>query len=96
MSRAHYAGTYQVDAKRCTDAAYANPATRCWRCGRTLAEHRRKWTAGHVEDGRVGGLLLAECEPCNKGRGASLGNRRRQGLTPTRDWYAGGQGGRDL
>ncbi len=50
--------------------AYADPATRCWRCGRTLAEVKaaeptRKvvWHAGHT-----GGPLepvLAECSLCN-------------------------------
>lgn len=82
---AHHRGSYQVRAKRVTDAAYADPSTVCWRCGRTLEQVRRRfrrrssvrWTAGHVVDGQVDGELRPECSPCNYGRGAALGNRHR-------------------
>lgn len=80
---AHHRGTYQARAKRVTDAAYANPSTRCWRCRRTLAQvqqrkPRARWTAGHVIAGQVGGDLEPECSPCNYGHGARLGNRMRR------------------
>lgn len=76
-SKAHYAGTFQVRARRIRQEAAANPATRCWRCGRTQLEHGRKWQAGHTNDGEIGGLLLAECEGCNTSRGAAMGNAKR-------------------
>lgn len=84
----HRQGSYTADAKTITDQAYANPATRCWRCGLTLAEIQRtkpraRWDAGHVIDGQIGGPLKAECSPCNRGRGAAMGNRKRAGK-PTR------------
>lgn len=82
--RSHYRGGYQAQAKRVRQAAYANPATRCWVCNRTLAEHARKWTAGHVIDGQAGGVLLAECEQCNLSRGAAMGNRKR--IEPREPW----------
>jgi hypothetical protein len=41
------------------------------------------WTAGHVNDGEVGGLVLHECSPCNFSRGARHGNDlRRRGIDP--------------
>jgi hypothetical protein len=80
---AHRTGGYHVAARRVRDAANANPATRCWRCGRTLAQHPNhrngkppKWTAGHVVDGEVAGRLLPEASTCNYQAGARLGNRR--------------------
>lgn len=78
----HHRGTHQARAKAVTDAAYADPETRCWRCRRTLAQIRRHkpkaiWHGGHVVDGEVGGLLLAECSTCNSARGARMGNLRR-------------------
>jgi hypothetical protein len=84
----HRRGTYATEAKAVRDQANANPATRCWRCGRTLTEIRRTkphavWDAGHVIDGQIGGPLRAECSPCNRGRGAAMGNRKRSGK-PTR------------
>jgi hypothetical protein len=80
--KAHHAGTYQTQAKRVVDAAYANPYTRCWRCGLTLAEapptragKPQRWTAGHTVPGLVGanaddGTLLAEHASCNYAAGA--------------------------
>ena len=50
--------------------AYADPATRCWRCGSTLAEvaagNPGRTVVGHA--GHTGGPLdpvLAECSLCN-------------------------------
>lgn len=50
--------------------AYANPATRCWRCKQTLAEvaeanpgRRVVWHAGHT--GGRWDPLMAECNMCN-------------------------------
>jgi hypothetical protein len=82
----HHRGSHQRRAKKITAAADADPTTRCWRCGRTKAEHGRRWHAGHLVDGQVNGPLAAECEPCNTSAGARRGNQRRAGLRTTRDW----------
>ncbi len=83
---AHHRGAHQRRAKAVTTAADNDPATRCWRCHRTKAEHGRPWHAGHLNDGQVDGPLAPECEQCNTSAGARLGNQRRQGLATTRDW----------
>lgn len=75
--RDHYRGDYNRRARAVRQAAYLNPDTRCWQCGRTLAEHGRKWQAGHVVDGQANGMLRPECEQCNTSRGAAMGNRKR-------------------
>jgi hypothetical protein len=85
-SQAHYRGTYWATARRIRLAAAADPATRCWRCGRTAAEHRRPWHAGHIHDGQIGGPLAPECERCNTSAGARLGNARRRRLRTSRTW----------
>ncbi len=83
--KAWHSGSYQRQAAAVRARADADPATRCWRCGRTRAEHRSKWQAGHVIDGQVGGELRAECTPCNASAGAVRGNRMRvQGYD--REW----------
>lgn len=77
---AHYRGDYHVRARHVRAAAYADPTTRCWRGGHTLAEARAlwgthvKWTAGHLVDGQEGGPLAPECSHCNYGAGARLRN----------------------
>jgi hypothetical protein len=71
-------GNHQRRARAIVQAANADPTTRCWQCGRTKTEHRRRWTAGHVHDSQVDGELRAECEPCNFSRGATMGNQRRE------------------
>ena len=83
--RDHYRGDYNRRARAVRQAAWLNPDTRCWQCGRTQAEHGRKWQAGHVIDGQANSLLRPECEPCNTSRGATRGNRMR-GQGTTRDW----------
>ena len=50
--RTHHQGTYQVRAQRVRLAAAANPWTRCWRSGRTLAEHEPPQRQATVMDGR--------------------------------------------
>jgi hypothetical protein len=87
--RPHYRGSYQTRAAKVRSMAYADPTTRCWRCGRTRAEHGRAWHAGHLVDGQVDGPLAAECEQCNTSEGARLGHQRRRALSQlrtTRDW----------
>lgn len=68
--------------------AYANPDTRCWRCGLTRAEHGTTWDAGHLNDGQVDGPLAAECARCNRSAGAAIGaaTRKRRRLGNTRAW----------
>lgn len=83
----HHRGTYHVESAKIRAAAYAQPWTTCWRCGQTLAQirarkPRAKWTAGHINDGEVGGVLLPECSPCNASAGAKLGNARRNPKRP--------------
>lgn len=82
---AHHGREHEVRAKRVCEAAYANPATRCWRCGLTLAEVRAKfpkrrvtWDAGHTIDGDRFCPLLAECSPCNRAAGELLSRTRRR------------------
>jgi len=89
MKAAHHTGSHQQRAKRVTDAAYANPATRCCTCGQTLdhcgpnADGRNAngtactWDAGHPDGRWPGNELRAECSACNRRRGAEHGNRRR-------------------
>lgn len=81
---AHHSGTYQVRARAVRDAANRNPATQCWRCGLTLAEHAPHadgkpvtWTAGHVIDTDPTSPLMPEASTCNYSAGASAGNTRR-------------------
>ena len=81
MKPPHYRGTYHVQARHVRQAAYANPATRCWRCGATLAEiqtihPQAKWTAGHLIDTTPNSPLAPECSPCNYSNGARLRHRQ--------------------
>lgn len=81
----HYRGSYHVRARHVREAAYANPTTRCWRCGKTLGEIHKThpgatWQAGHLVDGQVNGPLAPECSPCNTSAGGRLRHRRRTGL----------------
>lgn len=83
MKKPHHMGDFDRRGRLIRAAAYANPATRCWRCGLTLEERRAthpraRWTAGHLIDGQTGGAMAAECSPCNYSNGASMGNRMRK------------------
>ena len=89
----HRRGSYQRDAAIVRARAYANPDTRCWRCGKTLAEHPRHktgraptWQAGHVDDGVPGSELRPEVSTCNVTAGARLGRSRQLGNRRTTDW----------
>jgi hypothetical protein len=78
-----HAGDYARRAAAVRTAAYGSEHTRCWRCGLTLEQVRHakpnaRWQAGHATDSEVGGLLLAECSPCNASSGASYGNAKRE------------------
>lgn len=80
-----HSGTYGRTAARIRANAYANPATRCWRCHRTLAEipphhtgQPARWTAGHIVDAQVNGPLAPECSPCATRTGAQRGNQLRE------------------
>lgn len=84
MSGAHHRGTYPARARALRARANADPLTRCWRCGRTLAEHPphrngkpARWTAGHLVDGQEDGPLAPEASTCNYSSGGRLGNARR-------------------
>lgn len=81
---AHYRGSYHVQARKVREAAYANPLTRCWRCGLMLHEHEphktgkpATWTAGHVIDSDQRSPLRPEASTCNKSAGARYGNQLR-------------------
>lgn len=83
MKAAHYTGSYHVQARRIRTLAYANPDTRCGRCGRTLAKHpptktgkAARWQAGHVIDGQVNGALRPEADVCNAAAGARLRHQK--------------------
>lgn len=78
-----HSGDYQARAAKVRQLANMNPSTRCISCGLTLDEIHRtrpdaRWTAGHLVDSQIGGQLGPECHPCNYGRGASAGHRRRR------------------
>jgi len=87
MKPAHHRGGHQVRARRVTQAAYANPATRCCNCQRTLdrcgpnGDGRNAngtpctWDAGHSDGRWPGTQLRAECSHCNRSRGATAGNQ---------------------
>jgi hypothetical protein len=83
-TKPHHAGSYASRAAKVRAYAYADPDTRCWRCGKTLDQHRHRdgspavWNAGHVIDGQVGGLLMPEASSCNKSAGATYRNRTRR------------------
>ena len=81
---AHYRGSYHVRSRAVRAAAYADPTTRCWRCGRTLGMHPphkngkpARWTAGHIRDSDPSSPLAAEASTCNLSAGARYGNRLR-------------------
>lgn len=82
--RSHYGGSYDARARAVRERAYADPGTRCWRCGRTLAEEQARmpwkritWHAGHTVDGDNSAPLLPEHSTCNTSAGASAGNTAR-------------------
>lgn len=73
MKPLHYRGSHETRAKAVCAKAQANPLTRCWRCGCTMAEVRRanpgrsvRWQAGHVDAGNPNSELLAEDSLCNE------------------------------
>ncbi len=81
---AHHSGDYQVRAQAVRDAANSDPNTKCWRCGKTLAEHEphkggkpARWTAGHIIDSDPTSPLAPEASTCNYIAGALTGNARR-------------------
>ena len=73
----HNGPNYKRLARLIRRHANANPATACWYCGRTLAEHPPHkngrpafWTAGHLIPGQPDheltlGSLVAEASVCN-------------------------------
>lgn len=88
MGAAHRTAAYQRAAAAVRAAAYANPATKCRRCGLTLAEVRRihpkaTWDCGHPDPGQTG--YAPECSHCNRSAGATTGNRARV-LHTTQTW----------
>jgi hypothetical protein len=86
-NRSHYSRSYARRAATVRAQAYADPTTRCRRCGKTLAEvPGSTWDAGHVIDGQIDGPLAPEHAGCNRSAGARLGNQRRKGLRTSRRW----------
>ena len=90
-NRSHYGVSYQLRARAVRAAAYADPRTQCWRCGKTLDEHGpgARWDAGHVRDGDPTSPLAPEAASCNRSAGAVLGNERRaqaKRLRTSRTW----------
>lgn len=81
---AHHRGDYQARAAKVRAWAYANPDTRCGRCGKTLDQHPPgdRWEAGHVNDGEVGGPLRPEGRSCNRRAAAQRTNAKRQARVP--------------
>jgi hypothetical protein len=83
--RTHYRGNYQVRARLVRDAAYADPLTRCWRCGKTLSQHVTgdTWQAGHVRDGDYTSPLLPEARSCNARAGQARSVAKREPRSQT-------------
>lgn len=86
MSGAHHRGRFTARARAVRAEANADPLTRCWRCGRTLAQHPphltgrpAHWTAGHPDgwEGVEDAPLLPEASTCNYAAGGRLGNERK-------------------
>ena len=82
----HHRGSFDRRAKMVRVAAYADPDTRCHRCGFRLNEgpfhrhdHTEKWEAGHVVDGEVDGWLMPETRSCNRRDAARKLNARKRG-----------------
>lgn len=86
----HHRGRHHVESRHIRDQAYANPNTRCWRCGRTLTQVREEtnpdatWDAGHV--GGPDGPRAPECSPCNRADGARTTNAKRTAPRRSRTW----------
>lgn len=67
---------YRSRAKVLREAAYANPRTMCWLCGKTLADGPRyrngrpsEWHADHVVAGDPRSPLRVAHSLCNERRG---------------------------
>jgi hypothetical protein len=76
---------------RIREAANANPATVCWRCGKTIQDHRPHrsgrpafWTAGHLRDGDASSPLAPEASTCNYRAGNAL--QRQAVELRSREW----------
>lgn len=95
MAGLHHRGSHPRRAKRVRDAAYADPLTRCWRCGLTLVEEQARhlgrvtWQAGHLRDGDPFAPLAAEHSTCNQAAGARVANEKKRvtRLNTSRRWY---------
>lgn len=85
-NRDHYAGSYQRRAAQLRAYAYANPLTKCWRCGKTRAEHGKRWQAGHIIDGDPNSTLAPECETCNTTAGATTRWAKKSTHPSSRHW----------
>lgn len=86
MKQPHHRGPFDRRGKALRTAAYADPDTRCRRCGHRLhegPEHRHdgteRWEAGHLIDGQVDGLLVPETRSCNRRAAARTTNAKRAG-----------------
>ena len=95
-------GQYHRLSQIMNAAANADPTTRCWRDGHTLAQHPGStWTCGHIEPDEYhlyrkhpspyatwidGRLCAPEPSGCNYSAGARRGNNMRRQDT-TRNWY---------
>jgi hypothetical protein len=93
LKASHHRGTYHQHSRAVVFAARAHPGTRCWRCHLTFDEYAARygqraaaWTAGHVNDGEVGGQLLPEHHRCNSSAGATSGNLGRSRNRTSRLW----------
>ena len=86
-------GNYPRRRNTLVAKAYANPDTRCWRCGHPLHhpthQHRdgtpSKWTAGHTIDSDPRSPLAPEASRCNYSAGGKLSRflaKRREPRSP--------------
>ena len=92
MGKKHWTPEYKRLAKKVREAAYANPHTRCQRCGRTLQQHEPHlngkpvtWHAGHINPDSD--ELGPEASTCNVTAGARSQWHGQQPDNKTLNWY---------
>lgn len=82
---AHYLNGHDRRSRAARAAWTANPATTCYRCGRTLAAHPpvasdgrpQRWEADHATPGDPHSPLVPSATSCNRRHGAQHGNALR-------------------
>lgn len=95
-NRSHYGAAHDRASREHRARWYADPATTCARCGRTIADvlvlgwtpRQAAWDAGHVHDGQPGGPYQPEHARCNRsaGQAISAARKRLAAVQTTQAW----------